>query len=112
MDKERYLEVLKDSEKWRKAGVGNFYRKSIVLAAVLQPGILMRDLGKAMGLPSGSIATAVRALEKQGLVRKENIFIKKQARRGEMVFTRSGHKVSKLYPTPYAKDLAAIPETV
>lgn len=102
--KERHLEILRDSEKWRLAGVCNFYRKSIVLAVVLQPGILMRDVGRAMGIPAGSVATAVRALEKKGLVRKEEAFVKTNA--------RERHRVSRLHPTPYAKDLAAIPETI
>lgn len=100
----RALEVLRDSEKWRLAGVANFYRKSIVLAVVLQPGILMRDLGKAMGIPAGSVATAVRALEKKGLVRKEEAYIKTNV--------REAHRVARLYPTPYAKDLAGIQETL
>lgn len=93
---------LVESEKWRKAGVTTFYRKTLVLATVVEPGISTEDLAKVLGTNRGCIYTAVCQLIDLNLLRKEVI---KPATWGDP-------KRTKVYPTPYAKDLANIIETV
>lgn len=93
---------LVESEKWRKAGVTTFYRKTLVLATVVEPGISTEDLAKVLGTNRGCIYTAVCQLIDLNLLRKEVI---KPAKWGDP-------KRTKVYPTPYAKDLANTKETV
>lgn len=87
------MKNLVESEKWRRAGVNTFYRKSLVLATVCEPGISTLDLSKIFGTTPDSINTAIRELVKKNLLRREP-------------------KRTAIYPTPYAKDLANIRETV
>jgi hypothetical protein len=91
------MKNLVESEKWRRAGVNTFYRKSLILATVCQPGISTYDLSKIFGTTPDSINTAIRELGKKNLLRKEKV---KEPKR------------TAIYPTPYAKDLANIIETV
>jgi hypothetical protein len=96
------MKNLVESEKWRQAGVTTFYRKSLVLAAVCQPGISIVDLSKVMGTTRNSTRMAIGVLVDRKLLRKE-LHIPKKFGDPRQV---------KIYPTPYAKDLANIIETV
>jgi len=91
------MKNLVESEKWRRAGVNTFYRKSIILASVCEPGISTYDLADIFGTSADSINTAIRQLAKKNLVRREKV---------------KEPKKTAIYPTPYAKDLANIIETV
>ena len=96
------MKNLVESERWRRAGVSTYYRKSLVLATVCEPGISTDDLAAVIGTTRGCINTAVGHLAKKNLLRKELI---KSTKFGEP-------RKIRIYPTPYAKDLANIIETV
>ena len=96
------MKNLVESEKWRQAGVTTFYRKSLVLAAVCHPGITIVDLSKGMGATRNSTRMAISVLVDRKLLRKELHMPKKFG----------DPKQVRIYPTPYAKDLANTIETV
>ncbi len=85
---------LAESERWRQAGVNTFFRKSLILAIVIRPGMELVELARRFETTRNSMNTVVTALEKSGLIRKE--FIDRPKRK------------MLCYPTPYAKDVAAI----
>lgn len=97
------MKNLVESEKWRRAGVTTFYRKSLVLASVCEPGISVEELASIIGTTRGCITTAVTQLCSLNLMRKEMHF---------KTEFKGPRKKMKIFPTPYAKDLASIVETV
>lgn len=87
-------ELLYITEGFRRAGINTMYRASLCIAVVTKHGITNDSLANLMSTTRESIRVAVRGLEVDKLVYCEKIKDK-----------HNRSKVTKVYPTPYLKDV-------
>ena len=87
-------ELLYITEGFRRAEINTMYRASLCLAVVAKPGITNDALAKLMSTTRESIRVAVRGLEVDKLV-----FVEK------LKHKNNRSKSTKVYPTPYLKDV-------